>query len=125
RGVGCPILGAYMNERVIDPAPPATAGERRARLPRPLALVYTRNDVDMAPLGLYRFARVQAELKSRDYSGCLLYDPVNIRYATGTRTMTIWTMHNAARYCFVPAEGKAIVFDYRNCEHLSNGIETV
>jgi len=25
----------------------------------------------------------------------------------------------------VPAEGKAIVFDYRNCEHLSNGIETV
>jgi len=114
-----------MNERVIDHAPPATAGERRARLQPALALVDNRNDVDMARLRLYRFARVQAELKSRDYAGCLLYDPVNIRYATGTRNMTIWTMHNAARYCFVPAEGKAIVFDYRNCEHLSNGIETV
>ena len=125
-GAGADALSLrHMNERVTDPVQPATDGERCARLQPALALVDNRNDVDMARLRLYRFARVQAELKSRDYAGCLLYDPVNIRYATGTRNMTIWTMHNAARYCFVPAEGKAIVFDYRNCEHLSNGIETV
>ena len=109
-----PYPCATMTERVTSPVQPATDGERRARLQPALALVDNRNDVDMARLRLYRFARVQAELKSRDYAGCLLYDPVNIRYATGTRNMTIWTMHNAARYCFVPAEGKAIVFDYRN-----------
>lgn len=80
---------------------------------------------DMARMRQYRLARVQAELRARDYVGILLYDPVNIRYATGTRNMTVWTMHNAARYCFVPAEGKAVLFDYRNCEHLSAEIETV
>ncbi len=29
------------------------------------------------------------------------------------------------RYAFVPAEGKAVLFDFHNCEHLSNGIETI
>ena len=55
----------------------------------------------------------------------LLYDPVNVRYATDSRNMQIWTMHNSARYCLVPSEGKATFFDYVNCEHLSEGIETI
>jgi Xaa-Pro aminopeptidase len=110
-----------MSEHVARAADP----QRQARLQPAFGLVDNRNDVDMARLRLYRLGRVQRELRARDYAGCLLYDPVNIRYATGTRNMTIWTMHNAARYCFVPAEGKATLFDYRNCEHLANGIETV
>jgi len=108
-----------------DVVHPAADRERRARRQPALGLVDHRSDVDMARLRLYRFGRVQEQLRARDYAGVLLYDPVNIRYATGTRNMTIWTMHNAARYCFVPAQGKATIFDYRNCEHLSNGIETV
>ena len=104
---------------------PAVDLQRQARRQPAFGLVDNRNDVDMARLRLYRFGRVQQELRARDYAGVLLYDPVNIRYATGTRNMTIWTMHNAARYCFVPAQGKATIFDYRNCEHLSDGIETV
>ncbi|MBM3597579.1 MAG: aminopeptidase P family protein [Alphaproteobacteria bacterium] len=97
----------------------------QARLQPAINQVDHRNEVDMVRLRAYRLGRVQQELRRRDYAGCLLYDPVNIRYATGTRNMTIWTMHNAARYCFVPAEGRAILFDYRNCEHLAAGIETV
>jgi Xaa-Pro dipeptidase len=81
--------------------------------------------IDMVRLRGYRLGRVQAELRKRDYGACLLYDPINIRYATGTRNMTVWTMHNAARYCIVPAEGRAVLFDYRNSEHLSTGIETI
>ena len=103
----------------------ATDQQRHARLQPAFGRVDHRDDVDMARLRLYRFERVQRELQARDYAGVLLYDPINIRYATGTRNMTIWTMHNAARYCFVPAQGKATIFDYRNCEHLANGIETV
>jgi Xaa-Pro dipeptidase len=110
-----------MNDLVTSAVDP----QRRARRQPAFGLVDHRNDVDMARLRLYRFGRVQAELRTRDCAGALLYDPVNIRYATGTRNMTIWTMHNAARYCFVPAQGKATIFDYRNCEHLANGIETV
>ena len=88
-------------------------------------LVDHERTIDMARLRTYRYQRVQEQLRSRDYGAVLLYDPVNIRYATGTRNMTVWTMHNAARYCLVPAQGPAVLFDYRNCEHLSQGIETI
>jgi Xaa-Pro dipeptidase len=92
--------------------------------PNPGVVDYEQT-VDLARLRGYRYSRIQAELQKRDYAACLLYDPINIRYATGTRNMTIWTMHNAARYCLVPAAGPAVLFDYRNSEHLSSGIETV
>jgi len=72
-----------------------------------------------------RLARVRAELAARDYAGVVLYDPINVRYATGTRNMTVWCLHNAVRYCFIPTEGPVILFDFHNCEHLSQGIETV
>ena len=80
---------------------------------------------DMVRLRAYRMGRFQAELKRRDYGGAILYDPINIRYATGSRNMAVWTLHNPARYAFVPAEGKAVIFDFHNCEHLSQGIETI
>ncbi len=79
---------------------------------------------DMARMRGYRMARFQAALRRLDYAGAVLFDPVNIRYATGSRNMAVWTLHNPARYAFVPAEGKAVLFDFHNCEHLSNGIET-
>ena len=49
----------------------------------------------------------------------ILFDPLNIRYATDTTNMQLWTTHNAARACFVPPEGKVILWDFHNCEHLS------
>jgi Xaa-Pro aminopeptidase len=55
----------------------------------------------------------------------VLYDPINIRYATGSRNMTVWTLHNAARYCFVPTEGPITLFDFHGCGHLSEGLETI
>ena len=64
-------------------------------------------------------------MRARDYAGCLLYDPINIRYALGARNMTVWTLHNAARYAFIPTEGPAVLFDFYNCAHLSEGLETV
>ncbi len=80
---------------------------------------------DMARMRGYRMARFQAELTRRDYAGAVLYDPINIRYATGSRNMAVWTLHNPARYAFVPAEGRAVIFDFHGCEHLSDGLETI
>ena len=80
---------------------------------------------DMRRLRAYRLGRVQAELKQRDYGACVLFDPVNVRYATGSRNMAVWTLHNAARYAFVPAEGEAVIFEFPRCAHLSAGLETV
>jgi len=81
--------------------------------------------VDQTRLRQQRLERLQAELQKRDLGAMLLYDPVNVRYATDCRNMQIWTMHNSARYCLVPSDGKAIIFDYVNCEHMSEGIETI
>ncbi|NIR27820.1 MAG: aminopeptidase P family protein [Gammaproteobacteria bacterium] len=81
--------------------------------------------VDLGALRAYRLARVRGELVRRDYAAAVLYDPVNVRYVTDSRNMALWTMHNAVRYAFVPAEGPVVVFDFHNCEHLSHGIETV
>jgi Xaa-Pro aminopeptidase len=81
--------------------------------------------IEMVRLRAYRMGRLQAELRKRDYGAALLLDPMNIRYATGSRNMSVWTSHTPARYCFVPAEGKAILWDFHNCEHLAAGLETI
>ena len=44
----------------------------------------------------YRLERIRAELKRRDCAGALLYDPVNIRYATDSTNMQLWVAHNPA-----------------------------
>jgi Xaa-Pro aminopeptidase len=89
------------------------------------ALIDTEPHIDMVALRAYRLERVREQLRHRDYAGAVLYDPINIRYATGSRNMAVWTMHNAVRYCFIATEGPVVVFDFHNCEHLSAGLETV
>ena len=81
--------------------------------------------VDMPSLRAYRLSRLRDQLRARDYAGCLLYDPINIRYALGATNMTVWTLHNAARYAFIPTEGPAVLFDFYTCGHLSEGLESV
>ncbi|SMF09521.1 dimethylsulfoniopropionate lyase DddP [Tistlia consotensis] len=80
---------------------------------------------DLPRMRRTRLAKVRDELRRRDIGAILLYDPVNIRYATDSRNMAVWTLHNAVRYAFVPLEGPVVVFDFHNCEHLSDGLETV
>jgi Xaa-Pro aminopeptidase len=55
-------------------------------------------NLDMDKLCRYRLGRVREQLVAQDMAGCLLYDPINIRYATGTRNMSVYTMHAAERY---------------------------
>ncbi|MDW6020456.1 Xaa-Pro peptidase family protein [Mesorhizobium sp. BAC0120] len=75
---------------------------------------------DLPAMRKYRLERIRAELKRRDYAGALLYDPVNIRYATDSTNMQLWVAHNATRHCFVATEGPVVLFDYFSCEHLSD-----
>jgi Xaa-Pro dipeptidase len=74
-----------------------------------------------------RLQRLQVELRSRDYAAALFYDPLNVRYATGSRNMSVWLLHNLARYCFVPAVGKPILFEFPNfnCQLNAAGNDTL
>jgi len=74
---------------------------------------------DMPALREYRLSRLQQQIRKHDCAGLLLFDPLNIRYATDTTNMQLWIAHNAARACFVPPEGKVVLWDFHNCEHLS------
>ena len=86
-----------------------------------------RAGIDIARMRAYRYARLQQQLRDHDCAAALLNDPVNIRYATDTRNMSVWLLHNPGRYCLVPAVGRAVLFDYpnRNCLDLPLDIPEV
>ncbi len=67
--------------------------------------------IDMHRMRRYRLDRVRQELARRDIPACVLYDMANIRYATGTRNMAVFTGHYPTRYVFVAADGPVILFD--------------
>ena len=73
----------------------------------------------------YRLDRLTAELKKRDYGGLLLFDPLNIRYATDTTNMQLWVAHNPTRACFVSADGHIVLWDFHNCAHLSSHLPLI
>ncbi|MBV9521200.1 MAG: aminopeptidase P family protein, partial [Alphaproteobacteria bacterium] len=49
----------------------------------------------------------------------------NIRYATGSRNLGIWTMHAPSRAAFVPTEGPVILYEFTSTKHVSEGLETI
>ena len=65
--------------------------------------------VNLEALRAYRLQRVRDQLRQRDVAACLLFDPINIRYATDVTNMQVWTLHNPARYLFVPVEGPVVL----------------
>ena len=48
-----------------------------------------------------RLERTVAEIQRRDLGGVLLFDPLNIRYASDSSNMHLWITHNPARAVFV------------------------
>lgn len=67
----------------------------------------------------YRLRRLREEMAVRDIGSIVLVDPVNVRYATDTRNMQIFSARNPARYVFIPMEGPVIMFEFAGCAHMS------
>ncbi|HWT99336.1 MAG TPA: aminopeptidase P family N-terminal domain-containing protein, partial [Terriglobales bacterium] len=82
-------------------------------------------EIDEAAIRAYRLARLRQGLRASDYAGLLLFDPVNIRYATGSRNMQVWTMHNPCRYVFIATEGPVILFELGSARHLAKDLTTI
>ena len=119
----------YADRRKIDPTRGATLGDG------------TPNDLDRVEIGPtqlafgewaaagltlpdlgrmreYRWARLVQALADRDYGGLLLYDPLNIRYATDTTNMQLWNTHNPFRACLICADGHMVMWEYKNSPFL-------
>lgn len=74
---------------------------------------------DLATMRRYRLQRIRDQMRERDVAGIHLYDPLNIRYATDSTNMQLWTTHNPVRCCFIALDGPVILFEFHSCEHLS------
>ena len=83
------------------------------------------NEIDLVRLRRYRGERIRAELRARDYAAAVFCDAINVRYATGSRNMQVWTLRNPARYAFVAAEGPTIMFEFGGCDHLVSDLESI
>ena len=83
------------------------------------------DEINFKKLRSYRLDRVKKELEKNSLEACILFDPVNIRYALDTVNMSVYNMHNLTRYCFVPVDGPVILYEYFNCEVLSKDLNLI
>ena len=81
--------------------------------------------IDLAAVRRYRQGRVRSEMERCGIDALILSDAVNLRYATGTRNMQIFSSRNApSRYLLLTAD-RSILFEFTGCEHLADGFDTV
>ena len=77
--------------------------------------------VDIERLRRERIQRLQAEIAKLNLGAVLLFDPTNIRYATGTRLSENFGLRFKARHALVPVEGKPILFNANELEDVVLG----
>ena len=62
------------------------------------------DEINFDKLRSYRLDRVRKELQKNNLEACILFDPVNVRYALDTVNMSVYNMHNLTRFCFIPVD---------------------
>ncbi len=73
---------------------------------------------DLARMREYRWRRLTAALAAEEIGGLLLFDPLNIRYATDTTNMQLWNSHNPFRAVLLAADGHMVIWEYRQAPFL-------
>jgi Xaa-Pro dipeptidase len=68
----------------------------------------------------YRHKRLTDHIVSRNLGGLLMFDPLNIRYATDTTNMQLWNTHNPFRAVLLCADGYMVIWDYKNAPFLAD-----
>lgn len=64
--------------------------------------------------------RTRSALRRRGLAAALLFDPLNIRYVTGTSLMPVWTLHAPERCVLVPADGQPVLWEYPSAAETSH-----
>ena len=75
---------------------------------------------DLQQMRHFRWQRLVDHINARDYAGLLVFDPLNIRYATDSTNMQLWNTHNPFRAVLVCADGHMVIWDYKNAPFLSS-----
>lgn len=75
---------------------------------------------NLAAMREYRWKRLTQHVVDRGYAGVLMFDPLNIRYATDSTNMQLWNTHNPFRAVLLCADGYMVIWDYKNAPFLSS-----
>jgi Xaa-Pro aminopeptidase len=119
----------YSDRRKIDPArgshlPDGTENDGNRVEIGPTALAFAEwraaglTPPDLAAMREYRWRALTAGLVARDYGGLLMFDPLNIRYATDTTNMQLWNSHNPFRAVLLCADGHMVIWEYKQAPFL-------
>ncbi len=74
---------------------------------------------DLPQMRAYRHKRLTDQVVKRGLAGLLMFDPLNIRYATDSTNMQLWNTHNPFRAVLLCADGYMVIWDYKNSPFLS------
>ena len=80
---------------------------------------------DLQAMRRHRWERLTAHVVARGWGGILLFDPLNIRYATDHSNMQLWNAHNPFRAVLLCADGHMVLWDYRNSPFLADHLPLV
>ncbi|MCF8486303.1 MAG: Xaa-Pro peptidase family protein [Rhodobacteraceae bacterium] len=119
----------YAQRRKIDPSRGSALGDGtpndndRVEIgPTQLAFAeWAAEGVDLPNLDRMRdcrWRRLTQSLVDREIGGLLMFDPLNIRYATDTTNMQLWNSHNPFRACLLCADGHMVMWEYKNSPFL-------
>ena len=75
---------------------------------------------DVPEMRRFRWARLTRHIVERDLAGLLMFDPLNIRYATDCPNMQLWNTHNPFRALLLCADGHMVIWDYKNAPFLTS-----
>ncbi len=74
---------------------------------------------DLEAMRDYRWRRLTLHIVDRNLAGLLMFDPLNIRYATDSTNMQLWNTHNPFRAVLLCADDYMVIWDYKNAPFLS------
>ena len=121
----------YRDNRKIDPTRGATLGDNTPNDADRIEIGPTRlafdawakaglEQPDLQAMRRFRWDRLTRHIVERDYGGLLMFDPLNIRYATDSTNMQLWNTHNPFRAVLLCADGYMVIWDYKNSPFLSS-----
>ena len=121
----------HRDVRKIDPNRGATLGDGSPNIndrpeigPTTLAFVEWKAAELSLPnlenMRAYRHKRLVDAIAQRGYGGLLVFDPLNIRYATDSTNMQLFNTHNPFRALLVCADGYMVIWEYHKSPFLTN-----
>lgn len=90
-----------------------------------LLLTDTEPALDLARLRHDRLRRARTALADAGVDAALLFDPIQMRYATGFRAYATFQMHIPSNYLLVTVDGPVVMFAVEQAQPIAAALDTI